>query len=1513
VSERDPPPTVVHNHGPVGTQILVTGATTFITSTPLTWERLAQDSRAWEDDISVDLGGRVSLLRASVLTDLQQTLDTSRVSIVLGESGTGKSALVRRALARVPAASRIILYASDAIELEQTRSPSLSTLLATPPTTTGVLVLDALERADDHEAIRAIARIVRALRVNREGSWSLVLTCSHVAWPRISSELGALGVTLAAARIVVPRLERSELDLAISAFPTLRHLVAKPDLLPLLSQAKVLDLLARASVDGTLPALSGLVGESELVAWFSERYVRPISGDLAPAVLVQRLARDQADAGRFVTPLSDLGAEASAVPYLARQGILIVRDEVVRFAHDLYADYARARWLIGEVRAGRWDGVRERIEKRPWRRALYLLLAESLERQQEEGAILDVWNALRSALSKGFAEAETAMDLLLEASCLSSSAPRVLIAIEPELFKDTGSLLRRMLNRFLFAASIPHPAVIEAVSGKSQRVQLAAEAAHRLPDGPVWPPLLRWLVSAAPRAIEVASDETFALAEAWLLPFRNIQNWPFLKELADVVLTLAERDAEPHYRRREERRRLFRVLLAVLPLVDPSRCSAVLRARAGLVPPPASAPAEAKADVPSELQYLLRPIIPRELVGPWPGGPRVDPDDDFVAVALTDPGAVWLVEHDAASAREIFGALLVSAPHERDGQDFYRRDAELRGGEETKPSRDFPPLRALLEKSTPTGLEFATFVLNFAADRWAEMASRRSAESSIPGDDSTGVELQLTSGSRVYAGEQAVFYWNLGSGPPSACAIALTLEEWLTKHALAGTLEREWLATLLETSRSAAMLGVLLDIALLQPDLFETCLEPLATSPVLALWTTHRQMHLQVGHGGFAGAGDRAHLQQETYDITAPMFARRQLVWPAIERARQAWRLELVRMPEGNLRNFVESWVELFDPARWSSSAESKVGYLYNPPDALSSRQARDAGTARTQLALMGLSHRCLDAAEGRVEWGVDQIVGLLGALEQLPPLDPDVVDLVGGVVALRSMVAAVAVLRFESWLTDNEPERVKVVAWLLAPLEQSPSPRTVFSRSDPGVDNWHALCARAIPTLLARSPMDKRLRRALARLTSFPQDATVRLAFSTSRALLRPSDFSSLLHLGVRVARRLVLRHVAEYARLAEQGGLTEGRDGRVAPLDRDDHVDTEAFVSGKLPGLPSDWRSIANTWPRGFDQRLKQSPHAQGFEEAMILAMFWWLDGELAGAQALQHVKTVQQLSAPLLARLSGPWTPPFSFRRAAKGALEKTRRIRKKPTLAERMRGLESWRPAGPFESDEVPIKWTATLILRSEDEGQRRRLWEPWLRLPLESDFWIGRLFERLYEQGFDVGGLNAARFTRVLDEILSFVGTDGWLATARRRSAAYEVAMAAFGRGSYRPLSERWSAARHDVAVVIARHVERFVGHTNNWPGCYTFGCELLLTPAFDSQRIDALSWFADAATDHVLEDDESAEALTHFLDAVSRRPREEFAACAGAQARFDALLGRLERQQHPLAMALSRRLARGNP
>ena len=306
------------------------------------------------------------------------------------------------------------------------------------------------------------------------------------------------------------------------------------------------------------------------------------------------------------------------------------------------------------------------------------------------------------------------------------------------------------------------------------------------------------------------------------------------------------------------------------------------------------------------------------------------------------------------------------------------------------------------------------------------------------------------------------------------------------------------------------------------------------------------------------------------------------------------------------------------------------------------------------------------------------------------------------------------------------------------------------------------------------------------------------------------------------------------------------------------------------------------------------------------MIFAMFGWLDDELRGPDALNHVDLVEQLSAPLLARLTGPWKPPLSVSRSGKEIAKRIAGALRKKTLADRLLAAQRWHPDGPFESDHIPTAWTAVLVLRAETPELRRRLWEPWLRLPLESDFWVERLLEQLYRQGLEPEGVNRGRFAGILNEILTFAETEGWLRTARH-SSAFEVAMAAFGRGS--SLSKRWGASNRDVARAIAGHVAVFIERARDWPGCFAFACELLLTPAFEAQQFGALAWFDRSTTDEVLNDDDAATALTHFLDAVSRR-REELAATPGAQAQFERLLGMLEQRQHRIALALARRISR---
>jgi nucleoside phosphorylase len=1386
-------------------------------------KRLAALKTQWRNDTNEKLAGSLALPRTKAAKELLDATNSHRTTVVLGESGSGKSALLKMVFAHE--SSAVIAHADELTAMDEEELCATISAWRRPT----ILIIDAAERLTG-ERCRRFARVVRSLDLDRDSPWRLVLACQALEWPttkqRLEETAFAWGTMTS---LAVSRLEDAELGDVRTAFPTLQKLMGRKDLRPLVSQPKLLDLLCRAAADDQVPATDRWIGESSFIDWYWEQYFRRDGRGEAHVALIQRIAKDQADRRTFGTPLASL-EDASLLEEIQRAGILTSRGDVVRFGHDVYADQARARFLRSQLTTGNHDELRSRVENPLWHRAIRLVGLHLLEADPvhpEDGT--RNWSRLRNLLGAPPSRPEVGSDLLLEAIPYAVEPARLLDNLAQDLFAKDGALLRRFLVRFLFVTSIPHPEVLASLVDAARETRAQAEVAYRLPVFSLWLPVLQWVIRNGSRIIELAPDELLAIAEPWILVAHGHKTFPLRAELAEIVLRLGEVAAtSPRWERPVRDLELLYRILLLCAREHPDRFRSVARRLAGLVKaeePAASPP----ANVAPEKQYLLRRLVRGEPVGPWPGGPVTDSDDAFGRVALSHPGTNSLVEFDPSFAKEIFLGLLIAAPHERDRTgDLHDRELEIRHPDfDFKPTHLFSPVRELLVRAPEVGRTMVVELADFATQRWVELVRGHSHRSP---DDSEhdGIDLMFSEGARQYLGGTEAFSWHLAgsNGPTPLTASLMTLEHWLYEQQNAATLDISTLEELLVSTRSVAILGILCEIAVRTPGSLVGVLEPLATSAHLLYWSRMRRtMPLPFAFQVSDESLEFVTMEHRKRDLTLTIlyvFAQLGLKWPAIASSYERWRLTLSSLPPSGFRIFLEQLVGHFDPENWTatSTPDGQPGFAFNPSPEMVARH-EEGQRLLESVELQGLPFRCRRIIDGDEQLADGDVVGMLDRVRAVQVLDEHASWAVGGIAGLRCAVAAMALKRAPA-LMDAQPDSRKLcVEWVLAAAEATHNTDDGVNWVDAREWTWDVFAAEVLPLLLAENESDGRLRRALAEMVLFPHGAAVVRLFRSAFERLSRRTFQALIHLGVTFARERLETH---------DPAIPED----VPSHSRATHEALEAFVADTLGPLAKDWSTLSAP---------QSSPHV--FDEGYLMKVFAWVAPRLRQRADLDVI-------APIIESL----------------ALNVHSRIRR----MNEPRGAQSPTPLrrrdrvrGPDLPDMTLLGWVATLVVIEPSATRRHTLWAPWASLPASFDHWLETFFEAIYRAGLDEA---APHFKESLSEICSYLTTEGWL---NRNASSFEVsgpALRLIGRGHTMHVFDRWSANHSDIALGLTAVWKAWIDAAYSWHGCLAAFCDVLRAPAFQGVRAEALRWLDPLDLETPLADAMSQDALVKLLDGV---------------------------------------------
>lgn len=470
------------------------------------WELLARHTQESLATVRNQIGKDLRLPRKEAWAELTASTDEATVTLLSGPSGCGKSALARRWL-EVGPRSALWLSGTDlgdglagfARELSLQRAlPDLLVASAEPAR----IVIDGLDRSHDPEQFAAAARLAQ-LATESEGKVALLITAQEMEMPRVSERLRVANAP-ASRLTVISDLDDEDVRLAQAAEPRLAEISVAGQLHSLFRRPKLVDLFLSAGQSGPA-APSDEAGLARL--WWQS--VVSSSPESAPRqALVLKLASKQADGMVAATMSDELSpADVASVDNLRRDGVLAPDGARYEFAHDLFADWA----LLHRLEALDDRAITElgaKVELPTWHRAIRLYALTVL---REQG--IAAWSARRELLERE--DQWLLAELFLDAALFAHDSAAVVRSLWSTLIADKGDLLRRLLRRLRFSASVPDPTGGLIFAGAPEMETYWA-IQRRVPLWPIWIPFLEVLHEERATAIELADAEIAPIVETWL-------------------------------------------------------------------------------------------------------------------------------------------------------------------------------------------------------------------------------------------------------------------------------------------------------------------------------------------------------------------------------------------------------------------------------------------------------------------------------------------------------------------------------------------------------------------------------------------------------------------------------------------------------------------------------------------------------------------------------------------------------------------------------------------------------------------------------------------------------------------------------------------------------------------------------------------------------------------------------------------------------------------------------------
>lgn len=820
------------------------------------WSRLLAFTADHRAGIETTLPGGHCLSRPSEHSHLAVALNSQVGCIVVGESGVGKSALVRLVLDKDFADATQIWLGPEVLAGALTEigrcdiglDHSLADTLDRSPGNRKILVLDAVERLNASSSIRLdrLLAMLGSCIAAGDRSWRVVLVTQMTGF---EDQLQTLATAASWPRVIIPAFTNGAVRSALATVAPLSWIASDDNILPLLANPRTLGWVIAAASSFVERDSGGLASATTIADRLWSRW----TGGRAQLqrLMIQLAERDAAFERSFAISELD-GADAAAFDTRPNQAPLIVNARHrIEFQHDLASDWARYQRLkeiADDIQ--RWAV----LALQPlWIAALRLLGQHLLTEADQARRGWD--HAFVTVTATKQVEAA---DLLLDALCLDSRLDVHLDGRASLFFSDSGELLLRMLHRFMHVTTVPNiPDIVPIDSG----LRIYLEADMRLPIFRRWVPMARFLGRNIEHVAALGASIVAKICALWLsttsrtvgetaVPFRDVMARLALetartqqvrsvahqsfsdrggaaKEVYGAALAGAgdlPEDVAAFALEMAWRRPLSEISQA---RVDSLRAAELARQKKT---------ARVRVQRPRSMPATL--LSSQVDLPPWPLGPSGRLIGAFRDVVLHKNALTALMQADPTTASEVLLACIIDDHPTMKRGSSMRLDDDLgiQYDQESYPTIFWKsPFFTYLQHQPDAALATLGQLLDFAMERWAASAP--------VGTHTPSLSISLSDGERrAFRGSYPQFGWSQHSSTSSGQLFSAldALERWLTLKVDAGEDLAPWCQCLLDIGSSTALLGVLVNLGKYQPALFQGPLAPLAEIEVLYWWDDHR-------------------------------------------------------------------------------------------------------------------------------------------------------------------------------------------------------------------------------------------------------------------------------------------------------------------------------------------------------------------------------------------------------------------------------------------------------------------------------------------------------------------------------------------------------------------------------------------------------------------------------------------------------------------------------------------------
>lgn len=790
---------------------------------------LRQHSDTVLESIHESIGNKVRLPRTKTIDRVEACIRKHGIVAMIGEPMVGKSVLLRLLASRLRSEGEIIALSVERLSGNSMenflhnihiQSDFQTILCAAGGAQLRCILIDGLEKATDEDRRRVLNDFITEIRKynksilskggHQDNCWKIVFSCRRLEAANVLLHLETRRnlADNSLKMLEVGSLTDEEVAEVVTQLPKLRDLASQGHLKEILSRPLVLDILTLPDISLPSKAVPTTLTETWLLEWFWKEVVR-LAERLRPGrgnpdkreQLLIRIATQSLSNDGHISISDDMDSEA--ISGLVSDRLLLKEDHSLRFAHDVLQDWALTILLNNRKN----DIPRFLIEAgEPLRlaRAFRLHVCRSLELEQSPSTWLNLLATLEgeSTLSPRWYQ------IALTAPLFSPELKEILPQVQPCLFADDMTLLSKFLKALRVVCVQPSPTAY-VLFGDLPQAEFEKYLAYlTIPIREQWVPVIQLVLKHSDKLNDRCLVEFSYVTEKWMTNTEG--NELFRKEIAELSLNLLNTR--------------FLTMNLASALGSPLRYEEQERVRRNLVRSVLWA-----AD--------CLPEVVDEFVNKKGLRDRDTENYGFEELILED-GWIPICKHLPKTTADILEAILCDKlePDDFGSYEHLFMNLGIEFTEWNPPTYLKGPFLGLLRLHSNEGLDLIHGVTNHATECWKMMEELRWRRKPVP------QTIKLKKGDIEVWGDEHVCYWyRYPSVAPGAITCSLmALEYWMNEQLSKGIEPQELFERVLEDTKSVAVVGVCLSVALANKTICREVVVPILENPVFWMMDIYR-------------------------------------------------------------------------------------------------------------------------------------------------------------------------------------------------------------------------------------------------------------------------------------------------------------------------------------------------------------------------------------------------------------------------------------------------------------------------------------------------------------------------------------------------------------------------------------------------------------------------------------------------------------------------------------------------